>query len=66
MIGDYVIYKGQKCLVTGVMKKRKSDRGAFFRLWNIKKNQESWTGGALAFENVIERKSKVPKYAQGA
>jgi hypothetical protein len=43
------------------MKKRKSDRGVFFRLWNIKKNQEFWTGGAPIFEDIIERKSKVLK-----
>ncbi len=63
LIGHYVVYKGQKYLVTGVMKKRKSDRGAFFRLWNLKKNNEElWTGGSPVFEDIIERKlKKVPK-----
>jgi len=57
-IGHYVIYKGQKCLVTGVMRKHQSNRGNFYRLWIIKKNQEIWTKGNACFQNIIKKSAE--------
>ena len=54
LIGRYITFKGKRCLVTGIHRKNKSNRGIFYRLWNVKKNEEIWTKGNITFEDLIK------------
>jgi hypothetical protein len=58
LIGNYVFYNKQKCLVTGAQKridKELSETNIKFRLWPLSGGDEYWTGERPQFDLVLKR-----------